>query len=209
MSVQFKFDPTQWRLVSNGDQIQRIKNLVCGLEWDVETENLDKFCKFLDKEHVLTVQNGQCTCDTSCGSKFGFEELLRFRHNGIGDLAHVIERCGVLLQTPNTQARHLFQTTGKSSQIRYVIGTVVVCSTFYQLALGHSHHTCLKIRKAALGDETWKFPSPRQVKDSLPRYVTSENKTSVCDSFWAYFSRHSHPRLQKECSCGLETCHAS
>lgn len=181
------FDTSQWSVLARGENVMRVKNTECGFEWDVPTANLGSFCRFLDQGSLSTVQHGKCGCSTTCGSKFSREVLMKARYNAFGPQNGVVERCALLLQHSNTRARSVYETTGKIPQLRYVIGDVEICRTFYMKVMNISHHTCLKIRKATVGDPTWKFPTPQKVRAGLPGYDKSTTKTSICEAFWGYF----------------------
>ena len=79
-------DSEQWEVISKGKTGQRVRNKICGLRWDVPTENLDKFFTLLDQTQVTSVLTSTCQCHIACGSRFNFAQLLQARFDVLGDL---------------------------------------------------------------------------------------------------------------------------
>jgi len=97
------YDDEQWQVLQ-GDQVWRVKNRLCGLQWDVLTPKVKSLFSNLDKEEIQQLLTMKCQCHFYCGSKLTFLQLVQAQYDSL-DKNSFIEKQGMLLKGDNEGAR--------------------------------------------------------------------------------------------------------
>lgn len=146
-------------------------------------KKLESFFESLSEGRLLVVTNFLCDCQPQpCCARFFPYEIMEARAQAILNNKSE-EYFAHLLDGVNQEARRLFSQTQKTScHVKYLIHNREVCRPFFMATYEISHQRCNNIRRAIMGDESYKLQP-----HTLTSTKTLAKKTAICDAFWEDF----------------------